>query len=171
MKTRGLLLLFGVLCSLLWSPAEAAATYHVVRIIDGDTFDATDGTIRFRVRIAGIDAPEKGAPFATHATAHLRTLIADRAVTLAPVASGMDRYHRVLAQVHMSGGDVGVALIIQGLAAYWRPGCRDYVEGSDVKYDYDPRPYVAAEATARAAKRRMWGKGAGWRCRVGRVKY
>ena len=30
----------------------------MVRVLDGDTFDAVEGTGRIRVRILGIDAPE-----------------------------------------------------------------------------------------------------------------
>ncbi len=172
MKTLLLLPFLAVLCVPQWGLAQPAQRYHVVRILDGDTFDATDGVIRFRVRLAGIDAPETGSPYAKVATAQLRHWIGDRDVILDPIARGTDRYNRVLAVVRVGEGgdedkadgvakDVGLAMIESGLATYYRVGCVDYVDGGGAKYDYDPRPYVAAETTARAGKLRMWRDGQG----------
>jgi len=57
-------------------PAEAE-----VRTVDGDTI-AIDGQ---RVRLFGIDSPERGQTGADEATAHLRGLIGRRDVTCAQV--------------------------------------------------------------------------------------
>lgn len=144
------------LIGLLMSTAFAAAgTYRVMKVVDGDTFDATDGTIRFRVRIAGMDAPEKGSPFSKVTTYSLQQAILDKSVTLQPVGKGIDLYNRILAQVIVGGQDIGAQLIEQGLATYYRPGCVDYPLNQN-KYDYDPRVYVAAESKARSAKRQIW---------------
>lgn len=159
MQTRSFLLLLALVLLVPLS-SVAASSYRDVRVIDGDTFDATDGVIIFRVRIAGIDAPEKDAPFYKRAKQALQQRLADRAITLTPVGHGLDRYNRVLAHVSVGSKNIGVELITQGLATYYRPGCKDFAEGSGAKYDYDPRPYIAAEAAARNAKRRMWGGGA-----------
>ena len=135
--------------------AAAAHTYQAVKIIDGDTFDATDGTIRFRVRIAGMDAPEKGTPFSKLATPELKKRIEGRKVEIQPVGRGMDRYNRVLGQVTVDGRDVGIEMIEMGLATYYRPGCVNYPANKE-SYDYDPRPYIAAEEKARMKKLYLW---------------
>lgn len=135
--------------------AATAHAYQAVKIIDGDTFDATDGTIRFRVRIAGMDTPEKGTPFSKLAAVELRKRIEGRKIEIQPVGRGMDRYNRILGQVMVDGRDVGIELIEMGLATYYRPGCVDY-PANKKSYDYDPRPYIAAEEKARAKKLYLW---------------
>ncbi len=138
-------------------PAHAAnaPAYHVTKIIDGDTFDATDGTIHFRVRIAGMDAPEKGSPFSKQATFALQQKIANTPIEIHSVGRGLDMYNRVLGQVVAGGHDVGIALITMGLATYYRPGCVDYPANKS-KYNYDPTPYITAEQSARAQHLGMW---------------
>ena len=49
-------------------------TLTVDRIIDGDTFDSPTG----RVRLFGVDTPERGEPCFTDATERLRLLAGDR---------------------------------------------------------------------------------------------
>ena len=44
---------------LISPPIFATSSYTVKKVIDGDTLEITDGNIYFRVRLAGIDAPEK----------------------------------------------------------------------------------------------------------------
>lgn len=130
-------------------------TYQVIKIIDGDTFDATDGTILFRVRIAGMDAPEKGSPFSKLATVELSRRIEGKKVEIQPVGPKMDRYNRILGQVMVDGRDIGIEMIEKGLATYYRPGCVDYPANKN-SYDYDPRSYIAAEGRARAKKLYLW---------------
>ena len=150
---------FFLLSFLLYSSVAAASepsrAYQVVKVVDGDTFEATDGVIRFRVRIAGADTPERGAPYNNLATAALKERIEGTTVTVAPVGRGLDRYNRVLAVVTADQKDVAVGLIEDGLATYDRPRCVDSPENKQ-DYEYDPRPYVAAEAKARLKKAYLW---------------
>lgn len=135
--------------------AETTYTYQAVKIIDGDTFDATDGNIKFRVRIVGMDAPEKGSPFSKLATVELKSRIEGKKIEIQPVGPKMDRYNRALGQVMVDGRDIGIELIEMGLATYYRPGCGDY-PANKKSYDYDPRLYIAAEERARAKKLYLW---------------
>lgn len=148
-----------LLPTLLGTTGQAGSTtsqaYRVLKIIDGDTFDATDGNIKFRVRIAGMDAPEKGSPFSKLATVELKNRIEGKKVEIQPVGPKTDRYNRILGQVLVDDRDVGIDMIEMGLAAYYRPGCVDY-PANKKSYDYDPRPYIAAEEKARAKKLYLW---------------
>lgn len=130
-------------------------SYTVVRITDGDTFVATDGNIRFRVRIAGMDAPEKSQSFGKVATNALTTLIASNTVKIQTVGNGLDQYGRVLGQVFVNDKDVALDMIKQGLATYYRPRCVDYPANKG-SYNYDPRTYIEAEGQARARKTNFW---------------
>lgn len=129
--------------------------YKVIRVHDGDTFTATDGNIKFRVRIAAMDAPEKGQPYSKIAGYRLRKMIQDKEVEIIPVSKGVDRYGRVLGYVKLNGEDLALSLINQGLATYYRPTCKDYPADKE-KYNYDPRAYIKAESKARKEKLNIW---------------
>lgn len=76
-------------------PVEAA---RVTRIIDGDTIEVRmRGTIE-RVRLIGVDTPERGRPFARRATAFTAEhLPVGAAVFLELDVERRDRYGRLLA--------------------------------------------------------------------------
>ena len=53
----------------------------IVSVADGDTVTVLDSTnTQHKVRLAGIDAPEKGMPFGNTAKRHLSNLVAGRFV-------------------------------------------------------------------------------------------
>src|SRR5687768_5821017 len=80
--------------------SEKIYRYDVIHITDGDTFVATDGNIRFRVRIAGMDAPEAAQSFGKLATQELASLLNSGELTLRPVGKGTDSFGRVLGIVY-----------------------------------------------------------------------
>lgn len=138
---------------------KPAFTYKVVSVLDGDTFVATDGNVTFRVRIAAMDAPEKGQPYGKMARGRLSEMLKSRKVTIQPVEKGYDRYGRVLGRVFFGERDIALVMIEEGLATYYRPFCRDYPEDKK-KYNYDPQKYVRAEQEARSAQKNIWSRSA-----------
>ena len=85
-------------------------------VLDGDSFELTDGT---KVRLIGIDAPdiETNECFSAEATAHLRELLpANRNVRLVYDTSRTDRLGRTLAYVYRlpDGLFVNIALARDG---------------------------------------------------------
>ena len=67
----------------------------VVRVLDGDTIEVlTKKKERIRIRMEGIDCPERGQPFSNKATELTKKLCAGKTVTI--VKSGEDRYGRTL---------------------------------------------------------------------------
>ena len=90
--------------------------YSVDRIIDGDTLDLTDGT---RVRLYGVDTPERGKRCSSEATYRLRQL-AGSTVRLENGPRLTDTYGRRLACAYTSEGfSIDVLLIGEGLAMAW----------------------------------------------------
>ncbi len=69
---------------------------RVTKIIDGDTFRTASRTKP--VRLANVDAPEKGKPGATKATKALRDMIEGERVRIETVAR--DTYGRAVAKVY-----------------------------------------------------------------------
>ncbi|MHB1242322.1 MAG: thermonuclease family protein [Gaiellaceae bacterium] len=92
----------------------------VTRVVDGDTLDVrlANGT-QERVRLIGVDTPERGACFAAQATTLARRLALSKPVVLRgdPTQDTRDRYGRLLAYVWLPGGrDLGYQLLAGGFA-------------------------------------------------------
>jgi endonuclease YncB( thermonuclease family) len=97
---------------------ETAATWTVHHVVDGDTVDVRrpDGTEE-RVRVVGIDTPERGECGFGPATSAMVELVLGREVELvAGARDDRDRYDRILRYVDVDGVDAGLALIERGLA-------------------------------------------------------
>ena len=88
----------------------------MVGVVDGDTIDVALAGIEERVRLIGINTPERGECLADEASARLRDLVDGRTVTLVPDRTDRDRFGRLLRHVEVDGTDVGAVLIEDGLA-------------------------------------------------------
>lgn len=132
-----------------------AKNYEVLRVIDGDTFVATDGLIEFKVRIVGLDAPESDQDFGKLSKMELQKEIEGKFVSLRPLKHQLDRYNRILAQVFLDQHDIALWMIQKGLAYYYRPTCQDYPVDKK-KYDYDPQDYIFAESEAKKLQIGVW---------------
>ena len=89
------------------SPSHAATSIlegKVVKIADGDTITVLDSDkVQHRVRIAGIDAPEKGQAFGNASTKQLRGLVAQKEVRVE--FDKHDRYGRIVGKVLVTPPD------------------------------------------------------------------
>lgn len=92
----------------------AALTCVVIGIADGDTLTARCGDENVKVRIAEIDAPEKGQAFGTRSRQHLADLCFQRQAIVRPQT--VDRYGRTVARVECSGTDVSASQVRSGMA-------------------------------------------------------
>ena len=81
------------------------------RVLDGDTLLLTDGTT---VQIWGIDAPEKGQPYADQARSYLNQLTKGRKLTIE--VKDTDQYGRVVGEVKAEGKDVAYLMVRTGMA-------------------------------------------------------
>jgi endonuclease YncB( thermonuclease family) len=88
----------------------------VVRTIDGDTFESAQGQ---RVRLFGVNTPERGQPCFSQATERLRQL-ADRSVGVEFGPRQADQYGRLLYYVYTAEGEsVDEILVREGLTLAW----------------------------------------------------
>ncbi len=98
-------------------PAEASTAARVLRWVDGDTVETSQGT----VRLIGIDTPERGACGSAAATRHAEDIApAGSQVLLGNPASviNRDKYGRKLRYVDTPAGrDLGLAQIRDGARA------------------------------------------------------
>ena len=136
------------------APLPRGALHGVaVQVQDGDTFDlrAADGR-RFRVRLAGIDAPERGQPFADQARRRLRELLHGVRVRLDPIKR--DPFDRLVARawarpVRGPEIDVSLALVQAGLAWHFT---RYRADQTADEFDR----YARAQEQARQARAGLW---------------
>lgn len=88
--------------------ASIAPSAEIARVIDGDTVQLTDGR---RVRLTGIDAPERGQPSGTEAAGWLRILVDGRRVELIDLKpSTWGRYQAIVTWQKMDVNEVMVRL-------------------------------------------------------------
>lgn len=91
------------------------------RVTDGDTVVLRDGT---RIRLHGIDAPEKDQPYGSQATAALEYM-ANQAVYVLEV--DVDRYGRLVGQLYNAdeGYDINASMVCAGFAWWYERYAKD----------------------------------------------
>lgn len=90
----------------------------VIRVVDGDTVDVRLSSGPIRVRLYGIDTPERAQPFGRASTAYLVTMIKRQEVQLLPVAQ--DAYDRIVAVLYLGDVNVNAELVRTGHAWAYR---------------------------------------------------
>ena len=120
----------------------------VVGVTDGDTITLLDDDKRqHKIRLDGIDAPEKGQAFGDRSKQSLSELAYGRDARAD--CQKTDKYRREVCKVYVDGEDVGLDQIQRGMAWHFK------------RYESEQRPedrraYADAEVEARKAKRGLW---------------
>ena len=134
------------------SPEPVELLHRVTGVIDGDTIDVEIDGRDQRIRIIGIDTPEREECGYQEAASAMQSLVQSREVRLEPdpTQDDVDQYGRLLRHVFtVDGVSVAEALIAQGLG-------REYTYSA--AYTYLDR-HVAAETAAAQASLGVWGGG------------
>ncbi len=129
---------------LLFTLSAQAETLEgkVVKIADGDTLTLlTSANKQIKIRLAGIDTPEKKQPFGKRAKQALANL-AFQKQALVEVET-KDRYGRTVGTVFVGSQNLNAELVRQGMAWVYR------------EYTSDKRLY-ALESEAKQSKRGLW---------------
>ena len=138
--------IFNALLVLFFSLAQDATaapiTGRVIGITDGDTLTVlTPAKRQVRVRLADIDAPERGQPYASKSKRELSRLCYRKQAKV--VVRTRDRYGRIVGRTYCAGIDASAEMVRRGAAWVYR------------RYNRDPRLY-AIERQARQARRGLW---------------
>lgn len=139
----------GLFLALVLSPVHAdTLAGKVVGVLDGDTVDVLDSDhAKHRIRLAGIDAPEKKQPFGSRAKERLSDLVFDRQVQVE--WRKLDRYGRMIGKIEFKGADMNLEMIRSGLAWWYRQYARE-------QSPEDRSIYAEAEEGARKKKQGLW---------------
>ena len=121
---------------------------RVIGIADGDTLTLLDATnAQHKIRLSGIDSPEKSQPFGQHCKKSLSDLAYDRLATVE--SNKLDRYGRVIGKVWVESQDVNLEQI--------RRGCGWHYKKYQNEQSLDDRlSYNNAEESARSNKIGLW---------------
>jgi micrococcal nuclease len=138
------LFILGLACA--YGAADAplpVLTGKVINVVDADTIDVelTSGPIR--VRLHGIDSPERGQPWEDESTTALKKRILNQEVDIEPFQQ--DRYERLIGIVFLNDTNINAELVREGHAwAY-----RQYMRKED-------GTLCADEARARLSGKGLW---------------
>lgn len=117
---------------------------RVVKVADGDTITVLDAAnTQHKIRLQGIDAPEKSQAFGNASRKHLSSLVAGKNVSVK--YKSRDKYGRILGTVYADGKDVNLAMLQSGMAWHYK------------RFDSTPA-YAQAESAARAARLGLWSE-------------
>jgi len=127
----------------LLSPREGACESFsggVVGVTDGDTLSVMKDRTAVKIRLHGIDCPEKGQLFTNRAKQFTSSLAFEKDVRVE--AKGQDRYGRTIAEVFLQDGrNLNQEIVKAGLASWSR------------RYVPNDKELKKLESEAREAKR------------------
>jgi endonuclease YncB( thermonuclease family) len=145
-RTIQLISLLALLLPLL--AAAETLSGRVVKVVDGDAVHVLDNAQeRHKIRLAGIDAPERKQAFGKKAKEHLSSSVAGETVKVD--WNKRDRYKRVVGKIIHQGRDINLEMVRAGLAWWYRKYAREQNAGDRVLYE-------AAEHDAQENRRGLW---------------
>lgn len=132
-------------------------TFKVLKVYDGDSLQVEGLGLVFKIRLAGIDAPEIGykgqpsQPYSQKSKQYLEQWVGQKVIRLK--SHGIGGYNRQLAEVFINGTNVNLEMIKAGLAEVY--------QGRKPR-SLDSETYLAEETKARTAGRGAWSLKAGY---------
>lgn len=133
---------FAFLTTLNVSASEIVG--QVIKVTDGDTITVLDANNdQYKVRLSGIDAPEKKQAFGNVSKQSLADMVAGRVVTVG--YNKRDRYGRVVGKVMLNAMDVNLEQVKRGFAWHYKQYEREQdVEDRSI---YAQEEYLAQRGT------------------------
>lgn len=121
---------------------------RIVGVSDGDTATLLDASnTQYKIRLVGIDAPEKTQAFGQRSKENLSRLIFGKDVEVE--TTKRDRYKRVLGKILVGGVDANLMQIKDGFAWHYKAYQKE-------QSAIDRETYSKAEEQAGAMKKGLW---------------
>jgi endonuclease YncB( thermonuclease family) len=142
--------IFSILAALALGNTAFAKLIHgrVVGVSDGDSVTVMDAQkTQHKIRLAGIDAPEKAQAYGQKAKASLSDLVYGQSVDVA--WSKQDRYGRIVGMIKLAGVDINLEQIKRGMA--WH-----YKTYQNEQSPEDRVAYAQSEREARDKRTGLW---------------
>jgi micrococcal nuclease len=117
-------------------------TGKVIKIVDGDTFDMLiKNNTTIRVRMNGIDCPEKKQAFYSNSKKTLSVYIFGKNVKV--ISTSKDKYKRILGVVFLNKKNVNLQMVANGFAWHFKKYSSDII-------------LAKAEINAKSKKLGLW---------------
>lgn len=145
-----LIKIFSIFFLLLLLPSFCNAdvlTGKVISIADGDTITVLTDNTTHKIRLSGIDAPEKSQTFGNQSKQSLAEIIFQKTVTVN--FNKRDKYNRIVGKVIFNNTDINLEQIKRGLAWHYKK----YASEQDVE---DRSIYANEEYLAQEHKKGLW---------------
>ncbi len=144
MRTLVIILLVVFLVPTAWADT---LTGRVVKVYDGDTITLLIDNEQYKIRLSGIDAPERKQAFGNASRRHLASMVAGQVVRVE--WDKTDRYGRYIGKVWSASKDANLEQIRVGMAWHFK------------RYASEQSPedrviYSRAEKDARAKRIGLW---------------
>lgn len=121
---------------------------RVIGVSDGDTVTVLDSrNTQWKIRLMGIDAPEKKQAFGSRSKGSLSALVFNKQVTIE--YNKKDKYGRTVGKILVDGVDANLEQIKAGMAWHYKK----YEKEQSVD---DRSIYAKAEDQARTERRGLW---------------
>lgn len=121
---------------------------RVVGIADGDTLTLLDANnTQHKIRLSGIDSPEKKQPFGQHCKQSLSDLTYGRAVAVE--SSKLDRYGRIIGKVLVNDQDANLEQVRRGCGWHYKKYQNEQILDDRLSYN-------SAEESAKSRKVGLW---------------
>ena len=138
---------FLLVCLILATATSAVAQRFPVKVVgisDGDTFTVVNcDNLQLKIRIHGIDAPEKSQAYGNQSKKYLSSLIFGKNIEID--VQSQEKWGRFVAKVFTPDGrDVALLMLQGGMAWHY------------TKYDKTPA-YENAQNAAKSAHKGLWG--------------
>lgn len=142
-------------CSLLLILAQSTShadslncPCRVVKITDGDTVNVLDqSSVKHKIRLMGIDAPERRQPFGLKSKQNLSAMVAGQFIEVE--YNKYDRYGRIIGKLLKDGQDINLMQIKQGYAWHYKHYQKEQSK-------LDRALYASAEIGARNKRIGLW---------------
>lgn len=96
---------------------------QVVAVTDGDTIKVLRDQRQYKIRLNGIDAPEKKQAYGQKAKSYLSSLVFGKKVTV--IVRDTDRYGRYVGDVMIGGKSANESMVAAGLAWFYAEYSKD----------------------------------------------
>lgn len=134
-------------CIFIATPYAAAKNLYnnipgiVTKVYDGDTLTLQNNNGIYKIRLSGIDAPERRQAYGNVSRNHLYNMVRNKFVYAE--VHDKDRYGRYVAKIIIDNIDVNAEMLKTGLAWHYK------------QYDKNPE-YARLEQEAKQNRRGLW---------------
>jgi endonuclease YncB( thermonuclease family) len=135
--------LIALLCGIAWGAQAETFSAKVIAVMDGDTVMVLRDGQKLKIRMANIDAPEKGQAYGKQSRDSLLEMVGKKQVQIDSQA--IDQYGRMIGSISEGGRNVNQEQVRRGMA--W-----------EYSHYHADKTYIGLQSDAQQARRGLWAQ-------------